>query len=167
MWWKYIDFQENIDRRVTILSHYSYIIINWPACFSSSMWISFSSFSSSCFCWNRACGRKVIISYMFGLFPQFQRKSYDILYCTCSTLFLICRRKAMISNIFHLFLQFQFLNSSLLFNLPSFAILLVTPFSTTAFAAIHNYSYSISFPVLNFIEMLNNREIKFYTSGSI
>ena len=104
---------------------------------------------------------------MFGLFPQFQRKSYDILYCTCSTLFLICRRKAMISNIFHLFLQFQFLNSSLLFNLPSFAILLVTPFSTTAFAAIHNYSYSISFPVLNFIEMLNNREIKFYTSGSI
>ena len=150
MWWKYIDFQENIDRNVTILSHYSYKI-NWPACFSSSMWISFSSFSSSCFCWNRACGRKVIISYMFDLFPQFHKKSYDILYCICSTLFHILRRKVMISNMFHLFLQFQILNSSLLFNLSFICNFANNAIFNLCIAAIHNYSYSIRFPVLNFI----------------
>ena len=128
MWWKYIDFQENIDRNVTILAHHSYII-NWPACFSSSMWISFSSFSSSCFCWNRACGRKVIISfpsipeeklwylilYMFHPFPHFRRKVM-IYHLTCSTSFF----------------NFSFWIHLYCSTFPSFAILLILPFSISA-----------------------------------
>ena len=74
-----------------------------------------------------------------------------ILYCICSTLFLILRRKVMISNMFHLFLQFQILNSSLLFNLSFICNFANNAIFNFCIAAIHNYSYSIRFPVLNFI----------------
>ena len=145
MSWKYIDFQENIDRNVTILSHYSYII-NWPACFSSSMWISFSSFSSSCFCWNRACGRKVIISYMFDLFLILRRKviiSYNVYVPPFSSFseeklwYLIC---------FTSFFNFRFWIHLYCSTFPSFAILLIMPFSTSAllpFTTTHIHSYSL------------------------
>ena len=132
MWWKYIDFQENIDRNVTILSHYSIIIINWPACFSSSMWISFSSFSSSCFCWNRACGRKVTGNIFFiRPFPLIREENIVYMF-HCSTLFLILKER-----LWYLICSTSFFNFSFWIHLycstfPSFAILLIMPFSTSA-----------------------------------
>ena len=136
MSWKYIDFQENIDRNVTILSHYSYII-NWPACFSSSMWISFSSFSSSCFCWNRACGRKVTGNIFYVRpFPSIWEEKlwYRILYkCSIVPPFSSFSKE----KLWYLICSTSFFNFSFWIHLycstfPSFAILLIMPFSTSA-----------------------------------